>query len=245
MTTPDIAALLPSWELALRAERKSPQTIKSYTTGVQQYFDGARASNYPSRRPQLARFTDYVLDHAQSATARARQLAVRRFSAWLVDESEIPTDLLLGVKSPKLESKVIEPLTDDQIKAMLKACVGADTHDRRHEALLRLMVETGIRAGEVAALRTADVDLKDEPPSCDEARAAGAASLRSDSRRAGIQGFHSHKLRHRAAHRWPAAGGSESGLMGGGRAGHAPAIHEGSGERESGRLACRLNLGDL
>ena len=30
---------------------------------------------------------------------------------------------------------------------------------------------------------------------------------------AGIRGFHPHKLRHTAAHRWLAAGGSESGLM--------------------------------
>ena len=30
---------------------------------------------------------------------------------------------------------------------------------------------------------------------------------------AGIHGFHPHKLRHTAAHRWLAAGGSESGLM--------------------------------
>ena len=30
---------------------------------------------------------------------------------------------------------------------------------------------------------------------------------------AGIVGFHPHKLRHTAAHRWLAAGGSEGGLM--------------------------------
>ena len=32
--TPDLGDLLPSWELSLRAERKSPQTIKTYTDGV-------------------------------------------------------------------------------------------------------------------------------------------------------------------------------------------------------------------
>jgi len=32
--TPDPADLLPSWELSLRAQRKSPQTIKTYTDGV-------------------------------------------------------------------------------------------------------------------------------------------------------------------------------------------------------------------
>lgn len=38
-------------------------------------------------------------------------------------------------------------------------------------------------------------------------------SLRRRAERAGIAGFRPHRLRHTAAHRWLAAGGSESGLM--------------------------------
>jgi len=38
-------------------------------------------------------------------------------------------------------------------------------------------------------------------------------ALRRRAQRAGIEGFHPHKLRHTAAHRWLARGGSESGLM--------------------------------
>lgn len=38
-------------------------------------------------------------------------------------------------------------------------------------------------------------------------------SLRRRAKRAGIAGFRPHRLRHTAAHRWLAAGGSESGLM--------------------------------
>ena len=38
-------------------------------------------------------------------------------------------------------------------------------------------------------------------------------ALRRRARQAGVDGFHLHRLRHTAAHRWLAAGGSESGLM--------------------------------
>ena len=38
-------------------------------------------------------------------------------------------------------------------------------------------------------------------------------ALRRRAALADIKGFHPHKLRHTAAHRWLAAGGSESGLM--------------------------------
>ncbi len=38
-------------------------------------------------------------------------------------------------------------------------------------------------------------------------------TLRERADRAGIDGFHPHRMRHTAAHRWLAAGGSEGGLM--------------------------------
>jgi hypothetical protein len=38
----DLAALLPSWKLALRADRKSPQTLDAYTTGVRLFLQWPR-----------------------------------------------------------------------------------------------------------------------------------------------------------------------------------------------------------
>jgi integrase len=85
---------------------------------------------------------------------------VRRFTAWLVDEGELDTDPLLGMKQPKLDRKVVEALTDDELTRMIKACNGKNLKDRRDEAIVRLMAETGLRAGEVIGLQTTDVDLQ-------------------------------------------------------------------------------------
>jgi integrase/recombinase XerD len=262
VSEPDLAALLPSWELALRAERKSPQTVKSYGDGVRLFVAWCGREN---RAEQLSRasVSGFVADLLERgnvpSTAKARQLAVRRFSAWLTDEGEQDSDPLLGLKAPKLDTRVVEPLTDDQLRALLKACGGPDMRDRRDEALVRLMAETGARAGEVAALVLTDVDLtagiavvrrgkggkgRVIPFGPQTARAidryirtrrthrlAGTPalwlgdrgkpfnydglhkSLKYRATLAGIQGFHPHLLRHTAAHRWLAAGGSEGGLM--------------------------------
>ncbi len=43
-------------------------------------------------------------------------------------------------------------LSDDQLRAMLAACKGPRLMDKRDEALIRLMTETGARAGEILAL---------------------------------------------------------------------------------------------
>ena len=111
-------------------------------------------------RPTVDKFVAALLDGgAEPATARSRQLAVRRFSAWLAAEDEIPADQLAHMKPPKLDSKVVPVLSDDQLRAMLAACKGPRLMDKRDEALIRLMTETGARAGEIRAMTVADLDL--------------------------------------------------------------------------------------
>jgi integrase/recombinase XerD len=265
---PNLGALLPSWLLSLRADRKSEQTLKTYADGVRFYLTWcAEQEADPLDRGSIRGWVAALLDGGNApATARARQLAVRRFTAWLAEEGEIAADPFLGVKAPKLDTKVVEPLTDDELRRLLKACTppkGATPAEmlrhRRDEAILRLMLETGARAGEVVALDLADVDpsagtatirrgkggkgrqvpfgphtalaldrylrlrahhrLASSPALWLGDRGKGFTydalhkALGERATTAGISGFHPHKMRHTAAHRWLAAGGSEGGLM--------------------------------
>jgi len=264
----DAERLAGSWELALRAQRKSPQTLKTYSDGLRFYLAWCAGTDVvPMSRASLNLWTAALLDGGSAAsTARSRQLAVRRFAAWLTEEEELHADPFLGVKAPKLDDKVIEPLSGAELKALLRACAvpkGASATDamrhRRDEAMIRLMFETGMRAGEVIDLEVDDVDLArgvatvrrgkggkgrvvpfgpDASLALDRYLRARRTHRLSDStalwlgdrgkrfsydalhktlqkraQAAGIAGFHPHRLRHTAAHRWLAAGGSESGLM--------------------------------
>lgn len=160
---PDLVALLPSWELAMRAERKAPATIKSYTDAARAFITWCEGAGIPVEvtKANVNGFVAHLLDSGRSAsTARSRQLGIRRFTEWMVEEEELPADPLLGIKAPKLDTQVIEPLTTDELRALLKACQGRELVDRRDEALVRFMLETGARAGEVVALTVADVDLR-------------------------------------------------------------------------------------
>ena len=262
--SPNLAELLPSWELHLRAERKSPQTVKSYGDGVRAYLNWCATNNKPAvlDRRQLREFIDALLTAgAKPATAVSRHLAVRRFSGWLTEEGEHGADPLYGLRSPSLDKPVVEPLTDEELRALLKACRGPDMRDKRDEALVRLMFTTGARAGEVVALQVADLNLRTDPPTAIIRRGKGGKgrvvplavevaaaidkymrvrrshrlkddpalwlgdrgkhfsydalhktlAMRADM--ASIPGFHPHRLRHTAAHRWLSKGGSEGGLM--------------------------------
>ena len=158
----DLHVLLPSWELSLRAEHKSPQTIKSYGDSVRGFIRWCEENgHHPNVDRDLVKgyVAGLLTNGAEPATARARQLGVRRLSAWLVEEGELDSDPLLGLKLPKLDAKVTASLTDDELRLLIKACAGKDFRDRRDEAIVRLMAETGVRAGEVLNLTVGDVDL--------------------------------------------------------------------------------------
>jgi integrase len=219
---------------------------------------------------------------------------VRRFSAWLAAEEEIPADQLTGMSPPKLDDKITPVFTDDQLRALLAACKDRELRDKRDEAIIRLMVETGARAGEILALQMADVDLAAGMAVIHRGKGGkgrrvpfgprtGAAidryirarrrhrlaatpalwlgeagrgfayhglrdTLASRAQRAGISGFYLHRLRHTAAHRWLAAGGSEGGLMavaGWTRPDMLLRYTRARAEQRAADEARRLNLGDL
>lgn len=158
----ELRDLLESWMLSLKVEHRAENTLKSYRAGVEAYLDWCAMDELPQAidRSQVRTWISSLLDAgAEPATATARQSAMKRFSKWLYDEGEQDTDPLAGLKPPKQSEKLIEPLTEDEMRAMLKAADGKDFHERRDTAILRLLFETGLRANEVVALEVGDVDL--------------------------------------------------------------------------------------
>ena len=78
----DLASLLPSWQLALRAERKSAQTIKSYGDGVRGFVRWCESNGHTAAldRDLVKGFVaDLLGNGAEPATARARQLGCADF----------------------------------------------------------------------------------------------------------------------------------------------------------------------
>ncbi|HYY00215.1 MAG TPA: tyrosine-type recombinase/integrase [Mycobacterium sp.] len=160
---PDLTELMDSWEISLVAANKSPTTVSSYLRGVNLYLRWCRDGGHPLEltRAQVQRYqAELTRDGKQANTVRLRGAALRQFSKWLVEEGELADDPLIGLKSPKLPTKMVSGLTDDQLRDLLKACKGPSFRDKRDDALVRLLCETGLRASECLALTVADVDLK-------------------------------------------------------------------------------------
>ncbi|UXA05714.1 tyrosine-type recombinase/integrase [Mycobacterium sp. SMC-2] len=158
----DITTLVASFEIALKSARRSPQTQKLYLSSIRRYFAWCANNGHPAQidRGQVQAWIADLLDSgAQSATAAVRLAGVRQFSKWLAEEGEIDSDPLLRLNAPKSDTPITPVLTEDQLRALIKACQGSGLKDRRDEAIVRLLAETGMRAGELIALELDDVDL--------------------------------------------------------------------------------------
>jgi site-specific recombinase XerD len=162
---PDLAELVPEWGRALKAERRAPATISLYATGVRAFLHWCQDTGAPAQldKPTVQAWVGDLLDGgAEGATAHARLKGVRRFSAWLEEEGMLATNPLEGMHSPKLDRKVVQALDEDQLRALVKACAGREFADRRDEAMVRLMIDTGARAAEVLGVECGDLDLDRE-----------------------------------------------------------------------------------
>jgi site-specific recombinase XerD len=163
MKADELDGLRESWVTHLQAERKSANTIRTYTAGVAaftRWCEGAGVEPVLDRAT-VEKFTAAVLaGGAEAATALSRQRGVRRFSSWLAAEGEIDRDELAGMKPPKLDDKMPEELTSGQVKALLATCGSKEFHDIRDEAIIRLMTESMVRSGELLAMTTDEVNIR-------------------------------------------------------------------------------------
>lgn len=156
----DLDELLTSWLLTLRAQRKSPSTLKVYRSGVTSYLNYCVAHNLPPAlvKPAVIAYMASLAD-GEPATGRARLAALKLFARWLAAEEGFDADPIVAVRPPKLDERSVSSLSDAEIRRLVKACDGAAMRDKRDKAMLVLFTETGLRAGELLALDISDVDL--------------------------------------------------------------------------------------
>jgi integrase/recombinase XerD len=169
-----LADLAGSWMIDL-ARRTAPGTRRAYSTGITAFiaWHAAQAPGMPvtaaslDRKTAAAFLSDVLAAGAAPATARLRYQALRQFSAWLAEEGETAADLLLGMKPPRLDKPRVDSLDPGELAALIRACrvpAGADRWEAfevlRDEAVVRLLADTGMRAGELLALTTGDLDLR-------------------------------------------------------------------------------------
>jgi site-specific recombinase XerD len=161
----DVDFLRESFCRSLVAENKSDATVESYIRAVRLLSEFLQDGGMPSgvvsiRCEHVEAFvTDQIKRHSAS-TANTRYRAVQQFFKWLEEEGEIELTPLVNMRPPRMPETLPAILSDDHIRRLLKACQGTEFSDRRDMAVMRLLLDTGMRRQELAGLRLDDIDFE-------------------------------------------------------------------------------------
>ncbi len=157
--SPSLASLLPSWQLALAESNKAPSTIRSYLDTGREFVAYLNAHGLPTDVDgvETAHLRAYLLGERErtspgNAAKHHRNLSV--LFRWLVAEGERsggnPMDRVDKVAVPP---KAKTYFSEGELRALLKACEGADFESRRDTSIIRIMMDSGPRVSGVAGLR--------------------------------------------------------------------------------------------
>lgn len=176
----DIHELIKWYELAKRVEGKRLKTIKGYKElllsfcqYIKEHIGNTTISCftinivreyviYLQTRPKFQGhpFTPARGNGLSIESVRDHIRTLKAFSSWLYTEGYTRENRLANLKLPKPEELIIEPLSEDEIINTLNSIDQKTQVGRRNHTIVFLMLDTGLRAGEVASAELANLSQR-------------------------------------------------------------------------------------
>jgi integrase/recombinase XerD len=150
----------------LKVERGlSRNTLESYERDLAQYVhfiqqQGITVWRETGRTQIMAYLNELKKIGRASATLSRTMVSLRAFYQFLLKERLMDTDPSLSLEAPKLEKKLPNVLSIEEIEILLEAPVTSQVNGSRDKAMLELLYATGIRVTELISLNLDDVNLQ-------------------------------------------------------------------------------------
>ena len=154
-----IAAYLAACEV----EGKTRRTVQAYAETLRRFRAICAAEGLPDRvaafRPaHIYASLKVIADGGVSLGTRHRRFReTRAFFSWCTRMGYTARNPFTGIPNVKVEQKVIQPLTEGEIQALLDVCDPTTEFGCRNRAIILLFLDTGMRYTELHRLTLADV----------------------------------------------------------------------------------------
>lgn len=156
----DWQALIIEYEGFLKLEKgMSPNSIEAYLSDIgklQQFLELSQVESGPEEldREQLSRFLTWISELGLSARTQARILSgIKAFYHYLLMEDLVEKDPTALLEGPRLDSKLPEVLTVEEIDRMLDLIDLSHPQGRRNRAMLETLYSCGLRVSELVQLK--------------------------------------------------------------------------------------------
>ncbi len=85
---------------------------------------------------------------------------IRRFFSWLVQEGRLKDNPMQRMRCPRVPKKVVKVFTPEHIRKILLLCEDSTKTGIRNKAMVLVLLDTGIRKGELAGIKVGDIDVR-------------------------------------------------------------------------------------
>jgi site-specific recombinase XerD len=159
----DLRVLIPDFERSLRAANKAPKTIEAYGDAARGFVAFSLAQGMPTEAVKVRRehIEAYLVDQIarwSPSTANQRYRSLTALWKYLEEEGEVPASPMAKMRPPKVPELLVPVVSNDDLTKVLGACAGSTFEERRDAAMLRLLIATGMRAGELMGMAATDLD---------------------------------------------------------------------------------------
>ncbi|MEK7521558.1 MAG: tyrosine-type recombinase/integrase [Patescibacteria group bacterium] len=143
----------------LRTKSRSSATILAYNKDIEQLVaylaSTEKTESNQVTSSDIEAFRNSLSEKAYTAKSISRKLnAIKAFFRWIVGKKILENDPAAPVAHPKYDNPPPRILTRMEYRALRDAARG----DKRIAAIIELMLQTGVRIGEVAAFQLSDIN---------------------------------------------------------------------------------------
>lgn len=166
-----LRATIAKYRMECRARRVSPATIKWYDQKLEVVVSSLEAAGVTnveqlsSATPLHMVIADLDDGTRTGHTVKGYVQVIKGWLHYLEDEDLVSPKIRRRIRLPKVEQRLIKTLDNESVMALLSATryQVSQWMALRDRAILRLMLETGIRAGELSMLTRERVNIDDDP----------------------------------------------------------------------------------
>jgi site-specific recombinase XerD len=161
---PHFGAARDLFALHCKAKGLSIRTLETYLSSIDELGTFLTQSDCGDSIPlpqDIRAFVASLLDRSLARTTISIRLrSVRCFFNFLAREEIIATSPMASVEIPRLPARYPEVLTEAEIKAILAAARQRTWTATRNRTMLLMLLDTGVRLGELISLDPRDLDLR-------------------------------------------------------------------------------------
>jgi site-specific recombinase XerD len=157
--------LVTNWAAALANTGRPPPTRRRYASAIHAFITWYEQQNHETFDPKritpidLTGYRNQLQQQAAPSTVNVHVCALRSFCAWLAESNIIDSNPAVRLKVVGLQAPLApKALTAVHVNALLRESLQT-RHAKRDYALIQLLIQTGMRIGECAALRLGDVQI--------------------------------------------------------------------------------------